>query len=300
MAIQNQNFERISFFDAISSNKTKTIALIVLIFLLFLAMVFAMSMLFDLGSFGIFVGFIVLFFYTGISYFAGDKIVLAMSNAKKISANDQPVLFSIVEGLSAAASIPMPEIYVIEDQSPNAFAVGRDPQHAAIGVTRGLLQNMDQNELTAVLAHEISHIANYDIRFMLIAIVFAGSIALLADIMWRSVRYGGGRSRKGGGFIVIIAIVLVVIAPIFSELIRFAISRQREYLADANGARMTRQPQYLASALQKIAKINLPVAAATDATAPLYFSRPLSNKFYHLFSTHPQIEERIARLRAMH
>ncbi len=163
---------------------------------------------------------------------------------------------------------------------------------------------MKREELEGVLAHEISHIANYDIRLMMIAVVFAGAIALLGNITWRMIMHGGlrvGGGRRGGAsvLLILLAIVLIILAPFFAELIRFAISRQREYLADANAAKLTRYPEGLASALEKIEKIGMPVMNATDATAPLYFSNPLQNKFSHLFSTHPPTEERIKRLRAM-
>ena len=215
---------------------------------------------------------------------------------------EYPYLYLTVEGLCAANAIKPPQIYIIEDPSPNAFVVGRNPNNSSLAVTRGLIEIMDKDELTAVLAHEISHIATYDIRFMLFAVVFAGAIAMLSDIVLRGFIYGRrGSDRRGGGGgpLILIAIVFMILAPIFAELIRFAISRKREYLADANGARMTRAPHNLASALEKIAKINKPVANATDTTAPLYFSRPRPNRFYHIFSTHPPTEERIKKLRAM-
>ncbi len=295
-------FEKVSFFDEISANKRYSIVLLFCMFVLYLTLIWAISFVFEIGPFGVIIGFFVLVFYAFVSYFMGSDFILSLSGAKKVTRENYPYLFLTVDGLAAANGIKAPDIYIIEDPSPNAFVVGRNPNNSHLAVTRGLLDVMNKDELTAVLAHEISHIANYDIRFMLIAVAFAGAIAMLSDIMWRSMYYGNrGRNNedKGGGLLMVIAIVLIVLAPVFSELIRFSISRKREYLADANGARMTRQPQNLASALEKIAKINKPVAAATDSTAPLYFSRPLTSSFFHLFSTHPPIEERIKKLRLM-
>jgi len=295
--------EKISFFDAISANKRNSILLIFFLSLIFLAAVWAFSFIFNLGIVGPIIGFFGLLFYSLIMYFTGDQVVLAISGAKAAEKKDYPFLYNVVEGLAIASGIPMPKLYVIDDPSPNAFATGRDPQHASVAVTTGLLQMMKREELEGVVAHEISHIANYDIRFMTIAVVFIGAIALLADISWRTMRFGfgGGRDRKGGaaGILVIIAIALMILAPISAELIRFAISRQREYLADANGAKLTRYPEGLASALEKITKAGIPVQKASDATAPLYIASPFPKKMSFLFATHPDPKERISRLRAM-
>ena len=294
--------EKISFFDAISANKRNSILLIFFLSLVFLAAVWAFSFIFDLGIIGPIIGFFGLLFYSLIMYFTGDQVVLAISGAKAAEKKDYPFLYNVVEGLAIASGIPMPKLYVIDDPSPNAFATGRDPQHASVAVTTGLLQMMKREELEGVVAHEISHIANYDIRFMTIAVVFIGAIALLADISWRTMRFGGGgRDRRGGGagILAIIAIAFIILAPISAELIRFAISRQREYLADANGAKLTRYPEGLASALEKITKAGIPVQRASDATAPLYIASPFPNKMSFLFSTHPDPKERITRLRAM-
>ena len=205
----------------------------------------------------------------------------------------------MVEGLALASQIPMPKLYVIQDESPNAFATGRDPQHASLAVTTGLLGTMKREELEGVVAHEISHIGNFDIRFAMIAVVFAGAIALLGEFAWRSMRFGGGRKGKGAGALILIALVFVILAPIFAQIVRLALSRQREYLADANGAKLTRYPEGLASALEKIKNANLPTKAANDTTASLYFSNPFPDKMGFLTATHPPIDERISRLRAM-
>jgi len=295
--------EKISFFDAISANKRNSILLIFLLSLIFLAAVWAISYIYDFGICGPVLGFFALLFYSAIMFYSGDRVLLSLSGAREVDKKEFPFLYNVVEGLAIASNIPMPKLYVIDDPSPNAFATGRDPQHASLAVTTGLLQMMKREELEGVVAHEISHIANYDIRFMMIAVVFVGAIALLSDIAWRTMRFGGfsgGRDRRGGaGILAIIAIALMILAPISAELIRFAISRQREYLADANGAKLTRYPEGLASALEKITKAGIPVQRASDATAPLYIASPFPKKMSFLFATHPDPKERISRLRAM-
>lgn len=297
--------QRVSFFDAIEENKRNTIILMIGIFLLFVAMIWAFSYVMGLDEFGVIIGVIALAFYVVIIWFTGDKMVLMTAGARKVTREEQPFIHEVVEGLSIAARIPKPDVYLIQDDAPNAFATGRDPKHAAVAVTSGLLKTMKREELEGVLAHEISHIANYDIRLMMIAVVFAGAIVLISNITWRAMRGGVGRGngggKKGGGtvIILIIAIALLILSPIFAEIIRLAISRQREYLADANAAKLTRYPEGLASALLKIGGTKLSVKNATDATAPLYISNPAPNKFMHFFSTHPPIPDRVARLRAM-
>lgn len=230
-------------------------------------------------------------------------MILAMSGAKEADAKQYPFLYNVAEGLALASQIPMPKLYVIEDPAPNAFATGRDPQHASVAVTTGLLSMMKREELEGVVAHEISHIGNYDIRFAMIAIVFVGAVALLGEFAWRSMRFGfGGRDRGrggGGGLLILLALVLVILAPIFAQLVRFALSRQREYLADATGAKLTRYPAGLAGALEKIKNANMPTAAANDTTASLFFANPFPQKLGFLGSTHPPIEDRIRRLKAM-
>lgn len=294
---------RVSFFDAIEANKRNTIIFIAVMFVLFLATVAALSYLFRMGTCGPVLGFGFLLFYTAVVWFQGDRVILALSGAREVSAKEQPFLYNVVEGLSVASSIPMPKIYVIDDPAPNAFATGRDPQHASVAVTTGLLSMMKREELEGVLAHEISHVANYDIRFSMMAIVFAGAIALLGEFAWRSMFWGGsgggGGRRRGEGILVLVALAFVILAPFFAQLVRFAISREREYLADANGSKLTRYPPGLASALEKIGQANIPTKSATDTTASLYFANPFPNKMNLLFATHPDIGERIKRLKAM-
>lgn len=241
------------------------------------------------------------------SYYYSDKIVLRMSKARPANSEEHAYLINSVEGLSIAAGIPVPKIYVIDDTAPNAFATGRDPKHAVIAVTTGLIQKMNRVELEGVIAHEMSHIKNYDIRLMALVAVLAGTIVLVSDWLIRSTWYGGYRRRRsndsGNGIILIIAIVAAVLAPIVAALIQFAVSRQREYLADASGALLTRYPDGLASALEKIASDNEPLEAANKATAHMYIYNPLRNLdggfINQLFSTHPPLEERIRRLHAM-
>ncbi len=299
--------EHVSFFDAIEANKRNSLILVALMGLVFMGAVWAVSYIFDLGVCGPTLGFLALLFYTAVVYFQGDSVILAMSHAQPVTREQAPFLYDVVEGLALAQQIPVPKIYIVQDNSPNAFATGRDPTHASVAVTTGLLQMMNHEELEGVLAHEMSHIANFDIRFSMLAIVFVGAIALLANFAWRmawwgGIRGGGDRRDRGGGMgliVLAIAIVFVILAPIFATLVRLALSRQREYLADANGARMTRYPEGLAKALEKIKSASIPTHAANDTTASLYFSNPFPNKMSFLMSTHPPIDERIKRLRSM-
>ena len=242
------------------------------------------------------------------TYWYSDRIVLAASRAKPVDPVKHQQLINLVEGLAIAAGLPVPRLYTIDDTAPNAFATGRDPKHAAIAVTTGLLEKLDKLELEGVLAHEMSHIANFDIRMTTLAGVMVGSVALLSDWMMRSLRWGmwsgGGRDRRssGGLPIALVAIFLAILAPLAAELLRRAVSRQREYLADANGALLTRFPEGLARALEKLAADKEPLEVANRATAPLYIVNPLHDHKpgrAGLFDTHPPIEERVRRLRSM-
>ena len=248
--------------------------------------------------------------YALFSYYASASVTLAISEAHAVTKEQEPDLYRTVENLCIGAGLPMPKVYIIEDGSPNAFATGRDPDHAVICVTRGLLQKLDRLELEGVIAHELSHIGNYDIRLMTLVVVLVGLVALLADFMLRLTIWGAGarpgnRGRSGGSAVIIIyafALLAAILAPIAAQLIRMALSRQREYLADASGALLTRYPEGLARALEKIAADKDPLAEANKATAHLYIASPLMEHqswLNGLFSTHPPIEDRIARLRAM-
>lgn len=290
--------EKISFFDAIEQNKRNSAILMVVMCSIFIVSIFFFSYIFDLGICGPTLGLVILIFYTIIVFFQGDNIILSMTGAKEANKKDYPFLFNTVEGLSLASQIPIPKIYVIEDPSPNAFATGRDPKHSSIAVTTGLLKIMDRQELEGVIAHEISHIANYDIRFSMIAIVMIGAIALIGDLVWRMMFFGDNR-KKDGGALILIGLVFVILAPIFAQLVRLAISCEREYLADANGARITRFPEGLARALKKIKEAGLTTKAANDTTASLFFSNPFPRKIGFLGSTHPPIDKRIEKLMNM-
>lgn len=293
--------QKVSFFDRIAANKRNSFILILVLSAVFLAAVWAISYLFDLGVFGLIIGFFAILFYSITMFFAGDKVILALSQAKKAEKKDFPFLYNVVEGLALASNIPMPGLYVINDPSPNAFATGRDPKHASVAVTTGLLETLNREELEGVVAHEISHIANYDIRFMMIAVVFVGAIGLISQFAFRSMWLGfGHRDRKGGGgMLALIAILFMILAPISAYLVRMAISRQREYLADANAAKLTRYPEGLASALEKITRSSIPVKNASDSTASLFIADPFHKKFTSFLSTHPDPQDRIKKLRGM-
>jgi heat shock protein HtpX len=242
------------------------------------------------------------------SYYASSSIVLSISHAVEVKHDENPDLYHIVENLCIGAGIPVPKIYIIDDTAPNAFATGRDPQRAVVVVTKGLLQKLGKLELEGVIAHELSHIRNYDIRIMTVTVVLIGLVALVADVALRLSFFGAGRRRSssdrgaGAAIMMVIAIVALILAPIAAELIRMAISRKREYLADASGALLTRYPEGLARALEKISGDHEPLEAANKATAHLYIVNPLKDKksgVNNLFSTHPPLEERIRRLRSM-
>jgi len=293
----------ITFYSAIEENKRKTWGIIFLISVLLFFVFYAIIYYFEFGEFSIFLALLLVF---GINYYAyknSDKIILSISGAREPKKEEYPYLINIVEGLSIAGGIPTPKIYVIDDPSPNAFATGRDPNHSAIAVTTGLLSKLNRLELEGVIAHEISHIRHYDVRLQTIAVVMVGLIVILGDALKRSFYWGGRRRDKKDkeeNILGIIAIIIALLAPFFATILRFALSRQREFMADAGSAMLTRYPEGLASALEKIAKDPLPVKRANSMTAPLYIVNPLNKSWKEkLFSTHPPIEERIRRLRMM-
>jgi len=237
--------------------------------------------------------------YALIQYFAASKLALAINGAQQIEKKDNPRLYRIVENLTIATGMPMPKVYIIDDPAPNAFATGRDPKHAVVAATSGILDIMNDRELEAVMAHEISHVRNYDIRVSMIAFGLVSAIALLSDIALRMMFFSGDRRENGSNPVVlVVGIVLIILAPIIAAMIQMAVSRQREYLADASGVMATRDSEGLASALEKLQQYGRPLKHQNSASAHLFFSNPLKpNAFSKLFSTHPPLEERIARLR---
>src|ERR687885_780437 len=240
------------------------------------------------------------------TYYGGDRMVLAASHAREVTHDEAPVLFNVVEEMTIAAGLPMPKVYIIDDTAPNAFATGRDPEHASVAVTSGLLEKLSRDELQGVIAHEMSHVGNYDIRYAMLVGILVGTTVLISDFFLRGLWFGGGRRREGGGqaqiIMIIVAVVLAILAPIFARLLQLSISRQREYLADATAVKFTRNPKGLADALQKISDDPEVLEAANRATAHLYIVNPIKKfekRAKGLFSTHPPIEERIKVLRSM-
>jgi heat shock protein HtpX len=239
------------------------------------------------------------------SYWFSDKLVLRMTGAHPVTREQYPELWNVVENLSIAAGLPMPKVYVVDDPAPNAFATGRDPEHAVVAATTGILMLLDRTELEGVMAHELSHIGNRDMLVMTVAVVLAGFVAMLADFFLRMVAYGGGGDRNRHPAFLILGLVGIILAPIAAQLIQMAISRKREYLADASGALLTRYPEGLASALEKISTYGRPMARASHATAHLFIADPFGGKksigqrLAGLFQTHPPAEDRIRILREM-
>src|ERR671910_2234787 len=246
-----------------------------------------------------------------ISYYGGDKLMLAASRARAITPDDAPVLFNVVEELSIAAGLPMPKVYIVDDSAPNAFATGRDPEHATVAVTSGLLEKLGRDELQGVIAHEMSHVANFDIRYSMLVGILVGTTVLISDFFLRGLWFGGGRGggRRGGDgggqlqiIMILIAVVLAILAPLFARLLQLSISRQREFLADGTAVRLTRNPKGLADALEKISGDREVLEVANRATAHLYIVNPIKRfekRSKGLFSTHPPIEERIQILRSL-
>src|SRR5512136_126339 len=300
-------------YEQIASNKRRSFLLV----FLFLCLIFLLAWVFDqmvgMGKAGIALAVIIATVMTAGSYYYSDKVVLAMSRARPVEKAEFPYLYNVVEGLALAAGVPTPRCYVIDDTAPNAFATGRNPQNAVICVTTGIIDKLNRVELEGLIAPEMSHIRNYDVRLQTLVVVMAGIVALLSDWMLRSFWWGGGRRRdrnRGGsggaeGIIVLVGLVLAILSPFIATIIQLAVSRKREFLADASGAMLTRYPAGLASALRKISADTEPLEAANKATAHLYIVNPLKNLkggntgLNRLFSTHPPIEERIAALEKM-
>lgn len=293
-----------SLFTEIAANKRKSFFLTVIVTAVLVVLGYAIGNYWGAGYGGVAIAFMLALVMSLGAYYSGDRMVLAVSRARRIQKRDHPQLFNVVEELAIAGGLPMPAIYTIDDSAPNAFATGRDPEHASVAITTGLLEKLNRDELQGVMAHELSHVGNRDILYATMVGVLVGSIALLSDFFLRSFLWGGGRRRRstgGGGIMVILAIALAILAPIFARLLQLAVSRQREYLADASAAKLTRYPEGLARALEKIASDMEPLEVANRATQHLYIVNPIKpfEKAADLFSTHPPIKERIKRLRAM-
>jgi heat shock protein HtpX len=295
-------------YEQIAANKRNSILLCALfvVFVAFLGWIFGQVS--SMGNGGIALAVVIALFWTFGSYYWSDRIVLAMSGARPLRKEEFPHLFHSVEGLSIAAGLPVPRVYVIEDSAPNAFATGRDPGHAVICVTTGLLHKLDRLELEGVVAHELSHIGNYDILLGSLVVVMVGIVTLLSDWIMRSYFWGGRRRRdderggQGAAILLVAGMLLALVAPLIAQLVRLAISRRREFLADASGALITRYPKGLADALRKLDADTDPLEAANKATAHMYIVNPLKGQggmVNRLFSTHPPIGERIRALERM-
>lgn len=296
-------------YEQITRNKWISFFLVLFFLCLIFALTWAFGEMTGWGTQGLIIAVFIAVAMTFGSYYASDKIVLAISRAKPVKKEEYPYLYNVVEGLAIAGGLPKPRCYVIDDTAPNAFASGRNPKNSVIVVTKGLLQKLNRAELEGVIAHEMSHIKNYDVLVQTLAVVMVGVVALLSDWILRTFLWGGGRRRsrdKSSGnaaaIFIVVALVLAILSPIVAQLLRLAISRKREFLADANGALLTRYPPGLASALRKLAADKEPLEAANKATAHLYIVNPLKDikgRVNKLFSTHPPIEERIAALEKM-
>lgn len=296
-----------TFYDQIESNKRKSVFFLTLFLVFVILLGWLFSRVFN-SPIILWVAVAISVIQALVSYYSGDKIALSISGAKEIKKEDNPHLWNAVENLCITAGIPMPRVHIINDPAPNAFATGRDPKHASIAVTSGLLDTMSDSELAGVLAHEISHINNYDIRLMTIIVVLVGVVTLLSDFFLRSRIFGFGRrdNNNDGGqiqlILLVVAIVASILAPIAATLIQLSISRKREFLADSSGVSLTRYPDGLASALEKISQYKAPMKNASGAMAHMYISNPLGKKQSYLskiFSTHPPIEERVLALKKM-
>jgi len=294
-------------YSQIDSNKRRTNVLVLIFVLFVIGIGWFLNAYMGYGYGSVVLAVAISMAMTLISYYKGDAIALASTGAKEIAKEDNAYVYRMVENLTITAGTPMPKVYIIDSPALNAFATGRDPQHASIALTTGIVNALENEELEGVIAHELSHVKNYDIRLMTIVVVLVGTLSLVSNWFFRFRMFGGRRSSdsegKGGqlgAIIMIIGLVLLILSPIIAELIKLAISRKREYLADASGALLTRYPEGLARALEKIQQSNIPLQTASAATAHLFISNPLKKgSFVGLFSTHPPIEERVKKLREM-
>jgi heat shock protein HtpX len=300
-------------YEEIASNKRKSVLLVIGAFLFLGVIGLAIGYLFGTGPLGLVIALVVATLLATWSYFSGDKVVLASTRAKVVTPDEQPRLHNIVEGLAIAAGVPKPKVYVVPEQAPNAYATGRDPEHSSIAVTEGLLAMMNRVELEGVIAHEMSHVVDRDILLGTIVATLVGAAVLLSEFFMRSWWWGGiggrrGNDSNGGGFGLImfaVGFALMAIAPLAGQVIKLSVSRNREYLADAQGALLTRYPPGLISALQKLETAPTAMRSANNATAHLWLNQPSripgekNSTMERLFSTHPPLAERIRRLEEM-
>ena len=297
--------------NQIAANRRNTYLLVGAITLLLAALGAFLGTMLETPTAGILIALVVAIVASVATYYGGGGLILSFSQARPIEKHDHPQLFNVVEEMSIAAGVPMPKVYLMDDESPNAFATGRDPDHAAVAITTGLVAKLDRDELQGVMAHEMAHVRNRDILLSMMVGILAGMIVLIADFVTRSLFWSrGGRSARsgrdkgaGGAILIVIGIILAILAPLFARMIQFAVSRQREYLADASAVELTRHPEGLASALEKLGNDENEPEAANRATAHLYIVNPFKAKrraeMNSVFDTHPPLDERIRRLRRM-
>lgn len=291
-------------YSQIDSNKRKTVLLIAIFIGILMLAGYTWGYINGYGYAGLVLALLISTVWTLISWFAGSSITLASLGAHELTDKSQfPTLWNTVENLAITAGIPKPRIYIIDDPSPNAFATGRDPSHSSVAVTTGLLQILTKTELEGVLSHEIAHIQNYDTRLMILIAILAGALVMLGDWMFRGSLLRGGDRKGNNGIFMLIGLVFILLSPVIAELIKLAISRRREYLADATGSLLTRYPEGLASALEKIRDNSIPIRKRSNATNHLWISDPkaksLGERAAGLFSTHPPINDRIRELHSM-
>jgi len=300
-------------YEQIASNKRRSILLVLGALLLLGAVGYALGLIYASGPVGLVIALVIAGFLSIGSYRYGDKVVLASARAREVTAEQEPRLHNVVEGLAIAAGTPKPRVYIVPEQAPNAFATGRNPDHSSMAVTQGLLDMMNRVELEGVIGHEMSHVVDRDILLGTIVATLVGAVVLISEFFMRSWFWGGVGGRRGndrnggaaGAVLLAVGFVLLILAPIFGQLIRFAVSRQREYLADAQGAMLTRYPPGLASALRKIAASPAAMRSANNATAHLWLNQPSRvegdkmGALEKLFNTHPPIADRIKRLEEM-
>jgi heat shock protein HtpX len=294
-------------YDEITENKRNSWILVIVVTLVLVALGYLAGEYWGSGYVGVGLAVVIALVTSLSAYYGGAGMILAMSRARRIEKKDHPQLFNVVEELAIAGGLPIPSIYIIDDTAPNAFATGRDPEHASVAITTGLLEKLSRDELQGVMAHELSHVGNRDILFAMMVGIMVGSIVMVSDFFLRSVFWSrGGRKREqkgnAGAIMLVVALLFAILAPFFAKMLQLAVSRQREYLADASAVKLTRYPEGLASALEKIAGDREVLEVANRATQHLYIVNPIKpfeKRAKGLFSTHPPLEERVQRIRSM-